>query len=150
MTDYRSRSMRLGGVPRVHGAEAPGYAQALTDLGGVEEHEVVLVEAPGALVLDLFVGAQELDGAGREVELAADVKPCLDAFFADDARDLRHGGEQRTLLVDDGLPAVRLRGTLARAGEGGVTPAAVTPRGLEAAISFSSTATRSVGSAFLR
>jgi len=58
------------------------------------------------------VGAQELHGGGREVELAADVETCLDALLVDDARDLRHGREQRALLVDDGLPAVRLGGAL--------------------------------------
>ena len=43
-----------------------------------------------------------------------------------------NGRVQRALLVDDRLTAVRPGGALTRAGEGGVTPAAVAPRGPEA------------------
>jgi hypothetical protein len=137
-------------VRRAAAAEASGHLEARAHLGGAEQDVVVLAEAPRAFVLDGLPGAKQLDGAVGKVELPPDVEARVDPLLGHHAGDLRHGRVQRALLVDDGLPAVRLRGTLARAGEGGVTPAAVTPRGLEAAISFSSTATRSVGSAFLR
>ena len=121
-----------GAVRREACAEAPGHLDALAHVGGAEHDVVVLAEPPLALVLDRLAQPEELNGRGREVELAAEPEPRVDALRFHDARDLVHRLVQGALLVDHGLAAMGLLRRRPRAGKGRVTPAAVAAGGAEA------------------
>ena len=99
---------------------------------GSEPADVLLAEAPLALVLDPRLQPGDVDRRRRELERPALDEVRVDAFGRGDRTDLVDGREQRPLQRDRGVAAVRLRGRLAAAGEQRRAPAAVATRRAEA------------------